>query len=123
MLNEVVYNLYNLYIDIAETNSRKENEKVSLSAYLNALEEVKKFNQGLSALVVSITDDGVGRQKAAEFKSKSATKNKSFGMKVTAERIELINQLYNTKTQVSIIDLKDENGEATGTKVIIEIPI
>ena len=77
----------------------------------------------ISALVVSITDDGVGRQKAAEFKSKSATKNKSFGMKVTAERIELINQLYNTKTQVSIIDLKDENGEAAGTKVIIEIPV
>lgn len=70
-----------------------------------------------------ITDDGIGREKAAEFKSKSATQNKSFGMKVTAERIELINQLYNTATQVQIIDLKNKQGEATGTKVVVEIPI
>lgn len=70
-----------------------------------------------------ITDDGVGREKAAEYKSKSATQNKSFGMKVTAERIELINQLYNTATQVQIIDLKNKQGEATGTKVVVEIPI
>jgi tetratricopeptide (TPR) repeat protein len=74
-------------------------------------------------LQVIVTDNGIGRQKAAEFKSKTATKNKSFGMKVTAERIELINQLYKTATEVKIIDLKNVNGEAAGTKVIIEIPI
>ncbi len=84
---------------------------------------VEVEQQSVSALHVTITDDGVGREKATEFKSKSATRNKSFGMKVTSERIELINQLYNTNTQVSIIDLKDKNGNATGTKVIIEIPI
>jgi sensor histidine kinase YesM len=74
-------------------------------------------------LRVTVTDNGVGRQKAAEFKSKTATKNKSFGMKVTAERIELINQLYKTETQIQIIDLKNTDREAIGTKVIIEIPI
>lgn len=74
-------------------------------------------------LHIEITDDGIGREKASEFKSKSATKNKSFGMKVTTERIELINQLYNTSTKVQIIDLKDEKGDAIGTKVIVEIPI
>lgn len=74
-------------------------------------------------LRIEILDDGIGRDKAAEFKSKSATKSKSFGMKVTAERIELINQLYNTSTQVQIVDLKNKNGEATGTKVVVEIPI
>jgi LytS/YehU family sensor histidine kinase len=83
--------------------------------------EVTQPNDHL--LRFDITDDGVGREKAAEFKSKSATQNKSFGMKVTAERIDLINQLYNTSTQVQIIDLKNKNGEATGTKVIVEIPI
>ncbi len=74
-------------------------------------------------LHIEITDDGVGRAKAAEYKSKSATKSKSFGMKVTSERIELINQLYKTHTQVKIIDLKNEAGDATGTKVIVEIPV
>jgi sensor histidine kinase YesM len=75
------------------------------------------------SLHITITDDGIGRQKAAEFKSKTATKNKSFGMKVTAERIELINQLYKTETQIQIIDLKNADGFGVGTKVIIEIPI
>jgi len=74
-------------------------------------------------LYVEITDNGIGRQRAAELKSKSATKHKSFGMKMTAERIELINQLYHTQTQVTIIDLVDAQGQATGTKIVVEIPI
>lgn len=74
-------------------------------------------------LRITITDDGVGREKAAEYKSKSATKHKSFGMKVTTERIELINQLYQTNTSVEINDLKDNRGRAAGTEVIVEIPV
>lgn len=74
-------------------------------------------------LHIEITDDGVGRQRAAEYKSKSATKHKSFGMKLTADRIALINQLYQIHTHVNIIDLADAEGRATGTKVIIEIPV
>jgi sensor histidine kinase YesM len=74
-------------------------------------------------LHIEITDDGVGRQQAAEYKSKSATKNKSFGMKLTAERIELINHLYNAQTQVSIIDLTDADNRPTGTRVLVDIPV
>ena len=74
-------------------------------------------------LRVEVTDNGIGRAKAAEYKSKSATKNKSLGMKLTAERIELINQLYHTHTQVQVDDLIDERGQPAGTRVIIEIPI
>jgi sensor histidine kinase YesM len=74
-------------------------------------------------LHIEVIDDGVGRQKAAEFKSKSVTRQKSFGMKVTSERIELINQLYQTNTRVEIIDLVNAKGQAIGTKVSIDIPI
>ena len=74
-------------------------------------------------LHIEITDDGIGRQRAAEFKSKSATKHKSFGMKLTADRIELINQLYQIRTQVNVVDLVDAEGRATGTSVLIEIPV
>ncbi len=72
-------------------------------------------------LHIEISDDGVGRAKAAEYKSKSATKNKSFGLKMTAERIALINQLYHTQTQVQVIDRTDSQGHATGTTVVVEI--
>jgi signal transduction histidine kinase len=74
-------------------------------------------------LRIEVLDDGVGRVKAAEFKSKSAIKQKSFGMQVTAERIKLINQLYQTNTEVEVIDLSNSEGKSVGTKVIINIPV
>lgn len=76
-----------------------------------------------TALQVHITDNGIGRAGAAALKSKSATTHKSFGLKITSERIELFNQLYQTHTKVQIEDLTDADGQATGTKVMVEIPI
>ncbi len=76
-----------------------------------------------SILKIVIIDNGVGRTKAAEFKSKTATKHKSFGMKVTNERINLINQIYKTNASVEIVDLFDDKNNSTGTSVIIQIPI
>ena len=73
-------------------------------------------------LHISITDDGIGREKAAEMKSKSAT-HQSHGLKVTSERIEMMNKLHSTGAQVNIIDLKDEQGNALGTRVELSIPI
>jgi tetratricopeptide (TPR) repeat protein len=72
-------------------------------------------------LRITITDDGIGREKASELKSKSAT-HKSHGLKVTSQRIEMMNKLNSTGAQVNVIDLKDEQGNATGTKVELIIP-
>lgn len=74
-------------------------------------------------LCIEITDDGVGRAKAAELKSKSTGKHKSFGLQVAADRIRMINQLYDTNTQVQIFDLVDALGESSGTKVVLEISV
>ena len=74
-------------------------------------------------LCIEITDDGIGRAKAAEYKSKSATHHKSFGMKVTAERIELINQLYHTNARIEIRDLTTLEGQPSGTQVMVHIPV
>ncbi|MBC6112662.1 sensor histidine kinase [Pedobacter fastidiosus] len=74
-------------------------------------------------LQVEITDNGIGRELANSIKSKSATKQKSFGLEITSERIHLINQLYQINTDVNLIDLKDEKQNPIGTKVIIKIPI
>ncbi len=74
-------------------------------------------------LRITITDNGIGRAKAAELKSLSATRHKSFGMKVTGERISLINRLYQTHTRVQIHDLTDTAGKPAGTEVVLEIPI
>ncbi len=74
-------------------------------------------------LHIEITDDGVGRQRAGELKSKSAGSRKSFGMQVTADRIRMINQLYNIQTQTQIVDLVDSFGDPCGTRVLLDIPI
>jgi sensor histidine kinase YesM len=74
-------------------------------------------------LHIEISDDGVGREMAKEHKSKSATRQKSFGLKMTSERLDAINHIYQTKTEVKIVDLVDTKGNAAGTKVIIEIPL
>ncbi|MEO8762842.1 MAG: tetratricopeptide repeat protein [Ginsengibacter sp.] len=78
---------------------------------------------GESILVINITDDGIGRVKSAELMSKTATKHKSYGMKVTSERIALINQIYKTGANVSIHDLVDNDGHPSGTQVTIQIPV
>jgi LytS/YehU family sensor histidine kinase len=81
--------------------------------------EIKKQDEEF--LNISISDDGIGREKAAELKSKSAT-HKSHGLKVTSQRIEMMNKLNSSGAHVNIIDLKDEQGNASGTRVEIIIP-
>jgi sensor histidine kinase YesM len=83
-----------------------------------------KVSQNDGALLhIEITDNGVGRKKSQELKSKNSTLNKSFGIKVTSERIELINQMYRTETKCKVVDLYDEKGSPIGTQVVLEIPI
>ena len=74
-------------------------------------------------LHIEISDDGIGREMAGQHKSKSATRQKSFGLKMTSERLDAINHIYKTKTAIKIVDLVDADGNAAGTKVIIEIPL
>ena len=70
-----------------------------------------------------IEDNGIGREKARELKSKSATTKKSLGMKLTENRISLLNRHAQLNASVEIIDLVKEENEAAGTKVILNIPI
>ena len=74
-------------------------------------------------LCVTILDNGIGRAAAAALKSKTATRHKSFGMKITSERMDIIKQLYNIETKITIEDLKNANGLGIGTKVTLEIPL
>ncbi len=69
-----------------------------------------------------IQDNGVGREKSLEINKKRTTIHKSFALKATTERLNLLNYGREKKIGVEIIDLK-ENEIATGTKVILQIPI
>jgi len=69
----------------------------------------------------TIKDDGVGRKRANEINRKNK-KNASLGMSITKERLELINSLKDSKLNVAIVDL-EENNEAKGTKIELFIPL
>jgi len=76
-----------------------------------------------NCLQVDITDNGIGRAAADALNSKSATRQKSFGLQMTAERIDILNQVYGMQAAVVVNDLTDNAGTASGTKVTMKIPL
>ena len=82
-----------------------------------------RIEQKEKYLVCTITDDGIGRKKAAELKNASATAHKSIGLNITANRIALLNQSKQLRSDVKIVDLVLEDGSPEGTQVIINLPL
>ena len=72
-------------------------------------------------LFYKITDDGIGRKKATDLKSKSGSMQKSMGMRITADRIAMLQQ--QNKTSITITDLVLPDGSPGGTEVLIKIPV
>jgi len=79
------------------------------------------INENEKVLHCVIEDDGVGREKAAEMKSKSAESEKSLGLKITTERLALLNQENNFSTFYKIENVLNENNEVAGTRVQLKI--
>ena len=75
-----------------------------------------------NALVVTISDDGIGRAKSKSLKTEHQKDYKSVGMSKTKERLELLNKLYDKDYEVRVEDLM-ENNEAQGTCVTLKLPI
>jgi hypothetical protein len=69
----------------------------------------------------TITDNGVGRNKAAKIKSKSAVTQKSMGLQITTERLALLNKNTDEPTFFSIEDITDDEGKSAGTRVILKM--
>ncbi|MGK2864811.1 MAG: histidine kinase, partial [Chitinophagaceae bacterium] len=67
-----------------------------------------------------IIDNGIGRKEAEALKSKSAEKQKSMGMQISAERLALLNNDVE-QTVFSVEDLADAEGQAAGTRVTLKI--
>ena len=56
-------------------------------------------------LFVKVIDNGIGRRKAEELASKSATKHKSMGLKITADRIAMMRRANSDESVIKINDL------------------
>ncbi len=71
----------------------------------------------------TIEDNGIGREAAMEIKNSRNGNHNSLGTKITESRLSLVNSLYGKNMRIDYTDLKDENGNPVGTKVVIHIPI
>ena len=72
-------------------------------------------------LICTIEDSGIGRKKAAELKSRKGHTPISYGMAITEQRLTMT-EVDGRVGNITIEDLYD-NEVASGTKIIIEIPI
>lgn len=80
--------------------------------------EITIYNDLLKCV---IEDNGIGRAKSAG--QNKSRQHRSMGISLTAERLIVINELNSSNLSEKIIDLTDENGNASGTRVEIYIPI
>ena len=72
-------------------------------------------------LMMQITDNGVGRAKASKLESNKNTQHKSHGMKITAERLAIVNEVYKVNAAVMVTDFPGTVKQASGTKVLLTI--
>lgn len=93
-------------------NPKEGNGHISIS--------IKVVNQFIK---ISIRDDGIGREKSRAIQSlQPAARHKSLGMKITKDRVRILNNLSQSNLNVNIIDLYNDKKESIGTQVDLFIP-
>jgi hypothetical protein len=70
-----------------------------------------------------VEDDGVGREKAREIEMKQGRIHRSLSTSITHDRLVKLNKKLKTKIRLEITDLKNNLGEACGTRVTFGIPV
>jgi ligand-binding sensor domain-containing protein len=79
-----------------------------------------EHKQGL--MICTIEDNGIGRKNAEMHKKNETKQHKSFGMQITKERLEILNQQrHNEDLSFIVTDMVDDQQNALGTKVEIFI--
>ncbi len=69
-------------------------------------------------LQITISDNGIGRKKSAEIKTRHQKKQNSKGLGIINKRIAILNGMYKNKISISVSDLLPNN---IGTKVVVTL--
>lgn len=70
-----------------------------------------------------VEDNGIGREASRRINEQRSGIHKSMGMRVSADRLRIYGELERGASRVMVEDLKDPQGSATGTRVIINFPL
>lgn len=68
-------------------------------------------------LVVTIEDNGIGRRRSADLKTRNQQKNASTGMQNIENRVRIINDMYSSNISVLVEDLENDGG----TRVTLDL--
>ncbi|MBT8320253.1 MAG: tetratricopeptide repeat protein [Eudoraea sp.] len=67
---------------------------------------------------ITISDDGIGRTKSLELKTRHQKKQKSKGLGIINKRIAILNNMYKNKISITVSDLMPDQ---SGTKVVVTL--
>lgn len=79
------------------------------------------FEQQDNCIVCKVTDNGIGRKKAAEIKARKKNNHQSFSVNATQNRFKIMKDHYQENLSFEYID-KEKTSTSTGTTVIIKLP-
>jgi len=70
-------------------------------------------------IIISIIDNGIGRERSKTMKTENQQKQNSKGMGNIKKRVAILNDMYKDKVDVMVEDFQDI--EECGTKVIVTL--
>ncbi|MDH5366662.1 MAG: histidine kinase [Cyclobacteriaceae bacterium] len=80
------------------------------------------LSQNNHIICCAIEDNGIGINSSLKNKQNDKT-HVSMGMKITSDRIDIINSQRSNEVNIEIVDISEFDKEKTGTRVTIYIPI
>ncbi len=81
------------------------------------------FKKMSDQLVVSVEDNGIGRQRSQAMKTMQRMPRRSHGMRVTAERLAILNKKVDAKAEIIVTDLHNHYEKPCGTRVDLLLPL
>ncbi|MEZ4855574.1 MAG: histidine kinase [Gelidibacter sp.] len=81
--------------------------------------EIDITQKNKAEITISITDDGIGRQRSKALKTEHQKKQNSKGMGNIKKRVAILNKMYKDKVDVFVDDFQNNND--AGTKVVVTL--
>jgi two-component system LytT family sensor kinase len=81
--------------------------------------EISVYKKDSETISISIIDNGIGRKKSQELKTKNQLKQKSKGMSTIKNRITILNNMYKERISVTVSDVL-ETGEGTKVELLLK---
>lgn len=85
--------------------------------------KIRFYAMNSEFIICEIEDDGIGKEESQKRKSTFNPAHKSLALKITEERMNIINSMNSEKIVLQMIDLNDKNKNTSGTMVKIKFPM